>query len=114
MPGGVRARLGRLVGAEREFEIISPRPVKSEPAFAVWELTDFSIRGQRIHGRACDEICKVCFWEDDGQDDHDADDVRGGPNGTLSLRQARLNFGVYGASDRKFVSNVRPPSPDEL
>jgi hypothetical protein len=25
------------------------------------------------------EICPVCFWEDDGQDDHDADVVRGGP-----------------------------------
>jgi hypothetical protein len=29
-------------------------------------------------------ICPVCFWEDDGQDDHDADEVRGGPNGSLS------------------------------
>jgi hypothetical protein len=28
----------------------------------------------------------VCFWEDDGQDDHDADLVRGGPNGALSDR----------------------------
>jgi hypothetical protein len=34
------------------------------------------------------EICAVCFWEDDGQDDHDADNVRGGPNGALSLTQA--------------------------
>ena len=34
------------------------------------------------------EICPVCFWEDDGQDDHDADVVRGGPNRALSLTQA--------------------------
>ncbi|WHO76586.1 MULTISPECIES: CPCC family cysteine-rich protein [Rhizobium] len=39
----------------------------------------------------------VCFWEDDGQDDHDAELVRGGPNGPLSLVQARLNFAESGA-----------------
>jgi hypothetical protein len=38
------------------------------------------------------DICGVCFWEDDGQDDHDADQVRGGPNGRLSLTQARKDF----------------------
>src|SRR6516165_12493145 len=43
-------------------------------------------------GRAGYEICPVCFWEDDGQDTHDADEVRGGPNGSLSLTQARANF----------------------
>jgi hypothetical protein len=40
----------------------------------------------------------VCFWEDDGQDDIDADIVYGGPNGSLSLTQARHNYqerGVY-------------------
>ena len=45
-----------------------------------------------LHERAGHEICKVCFWEDDGQNDQDADDVRGGPNGVLSLKQARLNL----------------------
>jgi Cysteine-rich CPCC len=42
--------------------------------------------------RGGDEICQVCFWEDDGQDDHDADVVRSGPNYSLSLTQARTNF----------------------
>lgn len=65
-------------------------------------------------GRGGDEICEACFWEDDGQDDQDADDVRGGPNAALSLRQARLNFEAFGATDPKFVSNVRPPLPDEV
>ena len=67
-----------------------------------------------LYGRGEDEICKVCFWEDDGQDDHDADDVRGGPNGVLSLKQARVNFQEFRACDRKFVSKVRQPLPDEL
>lgn len=48
-------------------------------------------RYKTLHGRGSYEICEVCFWEDDGQDDHDADDVRG-PNGMLSLRQVRINF----------------------
>lgn len=34
------------------------------------------------------EICSRCGWEDDGQDDHDASMVRGGPNGNLSLTDA--------------------------
>jgi hypothetical protein len=38
------------------------------------------------------DICSVCGWEDDGQDDHDADEVRGGPNGRFSLTQARKAF----------------------
>jgi hypothetical protein len=38
------------------------------------------------------ELCCLCDWEDDGQDDADADDVRGGPNGSYSLTEARENF----------------------
>jgi len=35
---------------------------------------------------------------DAGQDEHDADTVRGAPNGGLSLRQARANYRRFGAS----------------
>jgi hypothetical protein len=59
------------------------------------------------------ECCPVCYWEDDGQDDADADDVRGGPNGTLSLSQARANFAVHGASEPQYATHVRPSLPDE-
>ncbi|MFE0593846.1 CPCC family cysteine-rich protein [Micromonospora echinospora] len=59
------------------------------------------------------EICDVCFWEDDGQDDHDAARVRGGPNRNLSLLDARRNFLQCGASDPKDQKYVRPPRPDE-
>lgn len=44
------------------------------------------------------EICPVCLWEDDGQDNADADEVRGGPNYQWSLTQARLNFLARGIS----------------
>jgi hypothetical protein len=59
-------------------------------------------------------ICPVCFWEDDGQDDADANTVRGGPNGSLSLTAARQNYLQYGACEPKFVPNVRPPRPEEM
>jgi hypothetical protein len=56
----------------------------------------------------------VCFWEDDGQDDHDADEVRGGPNAELSLTQARKNFREFGASDRRSLAYVRKPRLEEM
>ena len=62
-----------------------------------------------LRERGAFEICPTCSWEDDGQDDHDADDVRGGPNGRLSLADARRNFQSYGASDERARLHVRPP-----
>jgi len=38
------------------------------------------------------EICDECGWEDDGQDDPHADEVWGGPNGSLSLSAARTDY----------------------
>ncbi|GMK41953.1 hypothetical protein PCCS19_50120 [Paenibacillus sp. CCS19] len=38
------------------------------------------------------EICCLCDWEDDGQDDPHADEVWGGPNADYSLMEARNNF----------------------
>lgn len=59
------------------------------------------------------ELCPVCWWLDDGQDEVDADVVRGGPNGTLSLTAARANFLAYGASDPRFLGRVRAALPGE-
>jgi len=42
------------------------------------------------------EICYLCNWEDDGQDDHNADRVLSGPNAGYSLTLARENFKRYG------------------
>lgn len=60
------------------------------------------------------ELCPVCWWQDDGQDESDADVVRGGPNGTLSLTGARANYLQYGASDPRFLGRVRAALPSEL
>ncbi|MBX3187729.1 MAG: hypothetical protein KF819_11965 [Labilithrix sp.] len=58
-------------------------------------------------------ICPVCFWEDDGQDDTDADLERGGPN-TVSLTQARKNFVAFGACDERCKEHVRKPTAEEV
>ena len=56
----------------------------------------------------------MCFWEDDEQDDEDADVVRGGPNGSLSLTAARETFVATGACDERSTEHVRPPRPNEI
>lgn len=48
-----------------------------------------------LEERKCFEICELCGWEDDGQDDSDAEIVFGGPNGSYSLQDARANFERY-------------------
>lgn len=58
-------------------------------------------------------LCPVCWWQDDGQDDEDADVVRGTVNGSLSLTKARENYRRCGAADEQFVSHVRAPLPSE-
>ena len=65
-----------------------------------------------LRARGDSELCPVCWWEDDGQDDADADVVRGGPN-WVSLAQARANYRQIGASDPKFVGQVRKPNASE-
>jgi hypothetical protein len=45
-----------------------------------------------LHERSGYDICSLCNWEDDGQDDPYADEILGGPNGAYSLTAARQNF----------------------
>lgn len=52
------------------------------------------------------EVCPACYWEDDGQDDPHADEVRGGPNADLSLTQARINFERIGACQEDHRGSV--------
>jgi hypothetical protein len=60
--------------------------------------------------RGAYHICPVCFWEDDG--DNDPDSV-GGPNGDLTLAEARRNYAALGACAERFRDLVREPHPDE-
>ncbi len=58
------------------------------------------------------EICPVCFWEDDAVQNEDID-YTGGAN-QVSLSVALRNFIDFGASERQFIQNVRPPMLSEL
>ena len=63
--------------------------------------------------RSAYSICPVCWWEDDGQDNDEADEVMGGPNADLSLTQARVNVLVHGTASpaRRDLRKIRrPPS----
>jgi hypothetical protein len=71
-------------------------------------------RSLTLHGRGGFEMCPVCWWEDDGQDGHDLDTMRGGPNGALTLREARENYRRFGASEALYADRVRKPRPDEM
>jgi len=42
------------------------------------------------------DMCALCEWEDDYQDDPHANEVWGGPNADYSLEEARVNFEKYG------------------
>ncbi|HEY6234893.1 MAG TPA: CPCC family cysteine-rich protein, partial [Candidatus Elarobacter sp.] len=57
------------------------------------------------------DICDLCWWEDDGQDDPNADHVAGGPNSDYSLTEARHNFAIhqtqYRLSDKRFPRRAK-------
>ena len=58
-------------------------------------------------------LCPVCWWEDDGQEDADACDVRLTVNGQLSLIEAREHYAQCGASHPRFLPYVRKPQAAE-
>ena len=58
-------------------------------------------------------LCPVCWWEDDGQEDADATEVRLTVNGQLSLDEARRFYAQCGASHPRFLSYVRKPLAEE-
>jgi Cysteine-rich CPCC len=58
-------------------------------------------------------LCPVCWWEDDGQEDEDASEIRLTVNGHLSLTEARSSFVRCGAADPRFLPYVRKPHVTE-
>jgi Cysteine-rich CPCC len=59
------------------------------------------------------QLCPVCWWEDDGQEDADASEVRLTVNGALSLDEARTHFRECGAAHPRFLRYVRKPLASE-
>jgi hypothetical protein len=58
-------------------------------------------------------LCPVCWWEDDGQEDVDAAEVRLTVNGALSLEEARTHYAHCGAAHPRFLPYVRKPQLTE-
>jgi len=59
-------------------------------------------------------LCPVCWWEDDGQEDEDAGEIRLTVNGELSLAAARTHFAECGAAHPRFLPYVRKPRGAEI
>lgn len=60
-----------------------------------------------------DDICSVCWWQDDIVQREDPDYI-GGPNYGISLNEAKRNYKIFGAIDEEYVKSVRKPLPEEL
>lgn len=59
MPGGIGATLRNRTGAARQFRLDAKILARTDPQFAVWDLPEFKLRRDRIHGRACDDLIGV-------------------------------------------------------
>jgi Cysteine-rich CPCC len=66
-----------------------------------------------LEAPAAMKLCPVCWWEDDGQEDSDAHEIRLTVNGHLSLTEARASYARCGAADLRFLPYVRKPHVTE-
>ncbi len=77
------------------------------------ELESCPCCGYRTIGeRGNYEICKVCWWEDDGQDNKDSNQAFSGPNYGISLCMARYNYQIYGLYDPNRVDLMEKKSDE--
>ncbi len=58
------------------------------------------------------DICPVCYWENDKEQNED-EDYEGGAN-NVSLNQARENYAAFGACEERFIDKVRDPIDEEM
>ncbi len=69
-----------------------------------------------LRRRGDDEICKVCFWQDDDHAEvfgEPAPERPRGPN-QVHLWQGRENYQAFGSSEACLRQYVRPPNEDEM
>ncbi|GCE08215.1 hypothetical protein KDAU_55440 [Dictyobacter aurantiacus] len=71
--------------------------------------------GYRTLNDRCEyELCAVCGWQDDGQDNWDATTNRPLSPNHMSLALARENYQRFGAIRKSALDSVRPPLPEEM
>ena len=104
----VRRSYAGVVNSYLELRLVAAgRPGKVEGL--VEELMECPCCGYRsLDERGGYEICRVCFWEDDGTTDPES---MSSPN-RMTLGEARRNFERLGAIDEFAVSHVLPDGRD--
>ncbi|HUD13148.1 MAG TPA: CPCC family cysteine-rich protein [Terracidiphilus sp.] len=112
--------LGRRLGLGRRLEVVfflvNGKPRKAVHPFedAVQARFRCPCCGYRtLETAGALALCPVCWWEDDGQEDEDAAEVRLTVNGQLSLNEAREHFALCGAAHPRFLPHVRKPQVTE-
>jgi hypothetical protein len=95
---------------EAYADALSRHPELASPQAAPYRCPCCHHRTLDVRGEY--DICPVCFWEDEGQDSHEADNISGA-NGSLSLTQARENYLRIGACEAAMLRHVRPPRRKE-
>lgn len=91
------AEPGTSVDAPVSHEPADPKPRYQCPCCDYISLPE---RGDYL-------VCRICFWEDDGQD-IDQLDEKSGPNHGITLREGRANFAEFGACEREMLQHVLP------
>lgn len=64
-----------------------------------------------LQSRGENDICQVCYWQDDGEYD---EDIPNDTNNGLNIKQGRANFLKYGAFDKQFNKSTRKPDRYEI
>lgn len=84
-----------LINKRSKFEQLSRKIPIGESAKKFTRYTCPCCGYPTLVSRAHYDICQLCDWEDDGQDEDNLAEFNGGPNGCYSLAQARENFSQY-------------------
>lgn len=76
-------------------------------------LLQASFLQANLHEEPCGSyfICPVCFWEDDDVENKKPG-YQGGAN-RVSLNEAKKNFILHGACEKRFAHKVRSPIFEE-
>lgn len=107
----------KYLGAQNEFlldRVTSLKPEIIEIIGQPYQLFSCPCCGyQTLDSLGDYDICKVCWWEDDGQDNHNASKLMGGPNYGITLIRARINFLKYGIYDPSREDLKKTQEPKE-